>query len=59
MVFSLHAYPLVNKEAVHTHSVSSSPGKIAFTLILGPCVTAKAFIRCNPGYAGQSYAFDG
>lgn len=31
-----------------THSVSSRPGSTALTLIFGPCVTARHFMRCKP-----------
>lgn len=38
---------IFSREYSNPHSVSSSPGSTALTLIFGPCVVARHFMRCS------------
>lgn len=37
-----------NVATAPTHSVKSSPGRMALTRIFGPCVAARHLTRCSP-----------
>jgi hypothetical protein len=42
-------------EGLLTHSVKRRPGRIAFTLIFGPCVDARHFIKWTPAALVTEY----
>lgn len=43
------------RSVAHTHSVSKRPGSMELTLIFGPCVDAKHFIKCIPAALVTEY----